>query len=403
VRAVAAALLFLAVRVAIALTQESFFDELFTVWLARRPFASILSALLHDSGPPLYYFLARIPDVMGERALSIVFASVPMIWLLREKRWMAALLLAVHPAAAIFAATARPYALCGALIALAILLLERERWGWAATAMVAAAYTHFAAAFFLPLLWGADTRRRRFAVFAAVAFFPGLFLAFAQPREATAWMQRPDLAGILQPLTFLGENPSLALTLAAFALTCVAVARSRRYAAFVLLPLALCVTLSLVRPSLYPLRFASLLAFPLALWIADSLPRWGRTARIALTTAFIALGLASIATNLDTPPNDYREAATALRKNAPANTKIVATGYLYLETVDQLGEERVEAFPPEQALHPGWRAQFRAAKVPSGSFIWTGERGAPELRTIVEQRRVALLYQNARAMIFRVD
>ena len=127
-RAVAAALVFLAVRAAIAFTQEPFFDELFTVWMARRPFFAIVPSLLNDSGPPLYYFLARIPDVMGERVLSIVFALVPMVWLLREKRWMAALLLAVHPAAAIFAATARPYALCGALIAVAILLMERERW-----------------------------------------------------------------------------------------------------------------------------------------------------------------------------------------------------------------------------------------------------------------------------------
>ena len=108
-------------------------------------------------------------------------------------------------------------------------------------------------------------------------------------------------------------------------------------------------------------------------------------------------------TNRSTPANDYRAAAIELSKNAPANAKIVATGYLYLETVHQLGDGRVEAFPPEQAQHPGWRASFRGAEVPSGPFIWIGERGAPELQVILEDRRAALLYQNARALVFRVE
>jgi hypothetical protein len=399
VRAFAAALIFLGIRAILALTQEPFFDELFTVWMAHRPFASILPALLNDSGPPLYYLLARIPDVTGERMLSIAFASVPLLWLLREKRWTAAMLLAVHPAAAVFAATARPYALCGALIAIAILLLEKGRDGWAATAMVAAAYTHFAGAFFLPLLL---FRNRRAALLAAVAFLPGLALAFAQPRAATAWMQPPDFAGVLQAFAFVGDEPALVVVIAALLLTLLAVCRSTRYAPFVLIPLALCVGLSLIRPSYYPFRFASLTAFPLVLWIDDSLQRWGRAMRIALFTALLAAGVAALA-NVHRPPDDYRAAAVALKNSTPANASIVASGYLYLETVHQLGETGVQAYPPEQAMHPGWRVQTTTAPLPRGPFLWIGERAAPELAAIRRERRVTLLFQNARALILRVD
>ncbi|HEX2059776.1 MAG TPA: hypothetical protein VHK90_03470, partial [Thermoanaerobaculia bacterium] len=267
---VALVLAFLVLRVVVLIAREPFFDELFTVWLAGKPFSAIVPALLHDSGPPLYYFVARIPSVTAERVLSIVFASVPLFVLLQQKRWIAALLLAVHPAAAILSAAARPYALAGALIAIGILLLERERAGSAAAAFVAAAYTHFAAAFFLPLLLFARVSwRRRIVVsaIAAIAFLPGLLLALRQPPEATAWMARPDLAGVLQALAFIGDQPvALGVMLAAFVLTLVAASRSWRLAPLALLPLALCLGVALFRPAYFPSRFASLLAFPLALW-----------------------------------------------------------------------------------------------------------------------------------------
>ena len=69
------ALLFLILRIAVLVAREPFFDELFTVWLAGKPFSAVLPVLLHDSGPPLYYFIARIPSVTAERVLSIAIAS----------------------------------------------------------------------------------------------------------------------------------------------------------------------------------------------------------------------------------------------------------------------------------------------------------------------------------------
>jgi hypothetical protein len=410
------ALLFLAVRAAIAWARDPFYDELFTVWMARRPFSGILPALLVDSGPPLYYFIARIPSVMAERVLSIAFACVPLVLLLREKRWTAAALLAIHPAAAILGATARPYALCGALLAVGVLLIEREKIEGAAAAFVAAAYTHFAAAFFLPTLLLARVSWRRRIVtcaLAGIAFLPGLLLSLQQPRAATAWMTLPDAAGLLNAIAFFGDDPALPMGLmaSAFALTIVAASRSWRFAPFVLVPLALCLGVTgLLRPAYFPIRFASLIAFPLVLWIADSLGRWGSVTRKVLFALLIAMGLgvfyAGLVAHLGRPLSDYRLAAIALRQNAGANDQIVATGYLYLETVHQLGESRVRAFPPEQAEHPGWRVPSRdnasRASLPRGSFLWIGERGSAELELIRRQRETRLVYENPRALIVLV-
>lgn len=416
VLALAVAVAFLILRIAVLAARDPFFDELFTVWLAGKPFSAIVPALLNDSGPPLYYFVARFPSVTAERVLSIAIASVPLFVLLHQKRWVAALLLSFHPAAAILSAAARPYALAGALIAIAILLLERERLGGAAAAFVAAAYTHFAAAFFLPLLLLARVSwRRRIAAgaIAAIAFLPGLLLALRQPREATAWMPAPDPGGLLNSLAFIGDDPGppLWLMAGAFALTIVAGARSWRRAALALLPLALCLGVTIFRPAYFPIRFASLLGFPIALWLAESLERWPPLVRRGLTAALVLTGLGSIfagvVEHMRRPMSDYRVAAIELRRNAPPDEPIVATGYLYLESVHQFGEERVQAFPPEQAIHPGWRVPPRGnvntALLPRTSFLWIGERRAPELDAIRRERRVAVLFANERAAILRVE
>nr|MDQ3283698.1 hypothetical protein [Acidobacteriota bacterium] len=115
--------LFFLVRLVLLVVREPFFDELFTVWMARRPFGEILPALRLDSGPPLYYFVARLTDVIALRALSLAFATATLIVILtrrslRNVKWSAALLLAVYPPAALFAVDERAYALCGLFVAI---------------------------------------------------------------------------------------------------------------------------------------------------------------------------------------------------------------------------------------------------------------------------------------------
>src|SRR5204862_6160055 len=100
------------------------------------------------------------------------------------------------------------------------------------------------------------------------------------------------------------------------------------------------------------------------------------------------------------PMDDYRDAALHLQGTTGP---IVASGYLYLEAVSVVGE-RVTAFPPEQAQHPGWRAlPAPGSKPPDGTFLWIGERFAPELQIIRGARRIAPLYVNRSAAIVKVN
>lgn len=409
------ALLFLFLRTALFHARDPFFDELFSVWMARQPFGALLSNLEVDSGPPLYYLFARLPGVPMLRLLSLLFAALPVAVLLRQKRWIAALLLAVHPAAALFAVTARPYALCATFLAIGILFVERDRVWPAAAAFVAASYTHYLGVLFLPTLFfcRAPLRRRILAMAAAgMGFVPAFLLSLAQPAEATAWMTRPDLQAVLATVAFLSDQPAVAIifTAAAAALTLVAASRSWRHAPFVLVPLALVVALSFVRPALYGVRFASLLAFPLALWIEESALVWAKAGRVFLVGLLAAVGTSAIAldvmTNLQAPIDDYRAAAIVLRQHATGADTIVATGYLYLETVHQLPDRRVTAFPAEQAIHPGWRTSLSrdlsGERLPHDSFVWIGEKAAPELAAIRRGRRTRVLYANPRAAILRV-
>ena len=62
------------------------------------------------------------------------------------------------------------------------------------------------------------------------------------------------------------------------------------------------------------------------------------------------------------------------------------------------------AFPPEQAVHPGWRAMpASGSELPAGTFLWIGERGAPELAIIRRSRKITPLYVNENAAIVKVN
>ncbi|HEX7153315.1 MAG TPA: hypothetical protein VF618_17650 [Thermoanaerobaculia bacterium] len=435
-------LLFLAVRVALLLAREPFFDELFTVWLARQPYSAILPALLHDSGPPLYYFFARIPSVTALRVLSLMVACVPFALLLWRRKFMEAALLAVYPPAVLFAVDARAYALCGALLAVAIVLLDARRPYAAAVVMALAAYSHYYAVLFFPLLLlgvpadragsaGANDRAgghgshssyrsygsHRFSIVpaltAAILFLPGFWLALRQPREAMAWNRDQSLFAPLLNLSFAGDYPHALLLAVPIAVAIIATMllgitgmRATRYLPFIVVPLILATLFALTgRTVYYPLRFEAVLAFPLVLWLGASLGRWYKPPRRVLFVALMLLGVFSLyrgtIDHLRRPLDPYRQTALVLREHA-GNATVVASGYLYLEAVNQLGG-RVIAFPSEQAQHPGWRATALVdpATLPP-VFLWVGERGAPELGVISRARRTSILFENDKSLIVRV-
>jgi hypothetical protein len=411
-------LLFLALRVLLLFVRAPFFDELFTRWIAGKSFAGILAALRLDSGPPLYYFVVHAvgdPSIAATRVLSLVCAAISIVLILRGTRWApaAALLFAVLPPAVLFAADARAYAMCAMFVTIAVLAIDRDRPFVAALALVLAAYSHYYGVLFFPILlltaagpaaiqpagrrryvwsWRYALGRRRFAslALAVVLFMPGFWLARQQPAGAREWMTSAWPDGLFM-------RPPVALAIVG-AIAVLASLRINRYLFMVVVPLILAVALGVY----VPMRFEAVIAAPLVLWIAASL-RQNRF-RLALMAALVGTCLAwsvlGIIDHANRPPDSYRHAARWVSANTAANQNVVASGYCYLETLMN-GHPRVNAFPPEQAEHPGWRALPQAGlRSPAGLFFWIGERNAPELDVFVrDRRRIQPLFINDRAMV----
>jgi len=376
-------LLFLAARIPLLFVRQPFFDELFTRWISAKSFAGIVDALRYDSGPPLYYWLLQLlgdPPLLVMRALSLLFAAIAFAVVLKM-RVEAAALLAVFPPAVLLSVDARAYALCAMFVALAILALESDRPWTAAAMLVLAAYSHYYGVLFFPLLW----KQWRALAVTIVLFIPGFWLAAHQPAGARQWMS------LAWPHALFVRPPVVLAIIACVATAAAAVGgrSGRRYMPMTLAPLVLAIVLGVY----VPLRFESVIAVPLALWLAPA----KRVILIPLGVAFAAWTALGIVDHAQRPIDDYRVAAAYV---ARMNEPVVASGYLYLETIMQ---RPAIAFPPEQAQHPGWRAVARSGSgLPSGAFIWIGERNAPELSLIRRARRIDVLCANARAIVVKV-
>jgi hypothetical protein len=377
--------LFFAPRIVLLYVRQPFFDELFTRWISAKPFGGILQALHYDSGPPLYYFLMHLlgnPPILVVRGLSLLFATIALVALLVKRQFSAAALLAVFPPAVLFAVDARAYALCAMFVTLGILALDSEKPYAAAIAFVAAAYSHYYGALFIILL----ARRWRALALAIVLFAPGAWLALHQPRGSMAWVgsfpQYPEA---------LFARPPLWLIAVAVLLVVAAAVRVNRYTVMTLVPLALALALRVY----FPLRFESVIAPPLVLWLAASARKILIPLLIAVWLTICAVGIFD---HFQRPIDDYRDAALHL---GDVREPVVASGYLYLETIMV---HPASAFPAEQALHPGWRATATTgSELPPGTFIWIGERYAPELALIQRSRSITPLYVNGRALIVKVN
>lgn len=402
---VTAVIVFLAARLALLIVREPFFDELFSVWMARQPFSQIIPNLLNDSGPPLYYFLARFDSVMALRCLSLAFACAQFVIVARYS-WISALILALYPPAALFAVDARAYALCGLFVTAGVIAMRKQKLDLAAVMFVLAAYSHYYGVLFFPLPLageGGAKRRVRAVLLEAILFIPGFIMAFNQPWAATAWNREPIWAPLVN-LSAAGRYPEALFTPApwivvAIALVLLFIAAEWKLAsaAPVFVPIILAIVFQLAGRHVYfPMRFEAVLAGPIALWL------WRARPRFAIPLALIGAYVIASGTfdHARRPPDPYREAALIVARSVKPTETIVATGYLYLETVVALDRD-VIAWPKEQALHPGWRATVtpNPAELPKGPFIWIGERGAPELRSLTGVRSVRPLFTNQRTII----
>jgi hypothetical protein len=439
--ALAIAILFAGIRLLHLVWRPAFFDELFTVWIARFELRAMLASLALDSGPPLYYLIVRAAtggdaSVLAARIVSFGAATTLLVVILRSKRlgtaaFPAAMLLSVFAPHVYFSAEGRAYALAGALAGIGCLGLsawgEEGRKGALALATVcflAAAASHYYGVFFfaLPLAVGLLGRTRRTALegltasmTAGVLFVPGLLLAARQPSESIAWIRMVGEApSALEPLLQLGmiaayprafvTPPPLWVSAIALTVTWLVLvagmrsAAARRWAVMTLVPVVFAILFTLAGRQVYfPFRFESVIAGPFAILLAVSLGTFkGRALRAAAMAALIALGFVScyfgVVSALARRPDPRRAAASFIRENVPPEIPIVASGYAYLETVAQRAPEwspRLQGFPREIEAHPGWSLPFERSEaaeelgmLPPVPFVWIGERGSGEHRAL---------------------
>ena len=406
--------LFSGLRGAFLAVREPFFDDLFTVWIARMPFREMMDALRLDSGPPLYYLLVRlaVPLREGAAAIELVervrffsfaigFATLLVVLGARHlgnTRYVAALLFACFPPAMLFATEARAYALCGLLAGLCAILLHR--WsetgrtvllGFAVLFAVLAAWSHYYGVVLLPLplvagLFGQGRKLIGRGVAAAISgsllFIPGLMLALAQPRDAVRWMtvESRDAPAILlsalrqlgfaasYPAALLEPMPAAAQLVSAAVIGLLFIFGVRRsttarfFFAMTLAPVLFIAMIGLFREAAYfPLRFESVLSVPFTIAVGASLLALTPKLRIAATMTLLVLALlvtyASLMSAVRGSRDPFREAAFATRSGLGTDAFILASGFSYLETISQAGDRwspQIFAFPAEQARHPGW-------------------------------------------------
>ena len=407
--------LFFVLRLPLLRYRQPFFDELFTRWISAKSFAGIVAALRYDSGPPLYYFLVHL--FQNGRLISLVASLIAIVLLLRKEHFFAAAFVAVFPPSVLLAVDARAYALCALFVTIGVLYEKYE-----AIAFVLAAYSHFYGVLFFPLL----VRKPKSLLLAIVLFAPGFALAAVQPGAAREWMTRtwpealftrPPLAlAIIGGLALLWfcvapapsparsniDAPPSAARPFFIAPTRASAPHRGQYLAMVGVPLLLAIVLRVY----VPLRFESVIATPLALCIAEGVRARRGVLQEALASVLLGAAaiwsVAGIIDHANRPPDAYRRAAVWAAQNVPRQERLVASGYLYLETVEA-GRPDASAYPMEQAIHPGWRALATVKDVvPQPPFVWIGERGSRELSLIAKDHRVELLCFNDRAMVARI-
>ncbi|HSN68411.1 MAG TPA: hypothetical protein VLV48_04145, partial [Thermoanaerobaculia bacterium] len=315
-----------------------FFDELFTVWIASQPPDHILEALLHDSGPPLYYFVVHLAGiaswgVVAARVISLLAATALVAAILFSRRLgnaalAAALLLAVFAPHVHFSTEGRAYALAGALAGGGCLALaawsaggKRAALALGTLLLVGAAASHYYGVLFFPLPFALALLARRpravaegaiASAAAGIAFLPGFLLASRQPSESIVWMRlvgrAPSSLDPLANLAMIAEYPQVFIAPApqwlpflALALTAVVVvagarsAEARRWGVMTLVPVAMAIAFGLAGRNVYfPVRFEAVLAAPFVCWLGTSLLAISkRPLRSALTVALLALGVVS--------------------------------------------------------------------------------------------------------------
>jgi hypothetical protein len=395
-----------AARLRLLIDRPLWFDEVFTLWASRLPFRQLVDVLRNDSGPPLFYLLEKPFVAIGERLASDVFARVlpfasTLLLLVgafalpsRAARIRFVVLASVSPLLLLYSAEARAYALLSLtgllLFLLALVLPERPR-NLAAIALLAAVslYLHYLGLFAVAALAAVAAAEKRPRSALAALGGSALFLFWgpmmrAQPRQAVAWMHEPAAefaTGILASLGGAGRipppfGPPLPLALIALGgvvgvVLAASLARSwhvdpelRRASAFLVLFFGAVLFASLARPIAFAGR-TEMAVLPVWLW---TVALAGERSRFVRGATWSAVAIASLSTILlvvaPRGPSVAARTLEALERTGRPGDVLFAGASFYLPA--RLAADRgrlpmsVQAFPLEQAAHPGWTVPRRS-------------------------------------------
>ncbi len=233
--------------------QSLWYDELFSVLVAKRPFSDMLSRLVNsDVHPPLYYIFLHVALRIGHsdfvaRLVSFLFASLSLpLFYLCVCRWLdekvalvATGLLAISPFHVLFAQEARMYALLGFWVLGMVWFFGRawengrfRDWLLFTLCAVLALYTHNLAFLYLlaidvyALLTGLRQRWRPLALAHLAAFLcllPWVWVWVGQAERVQAgfWAAPPTPLGLFLAVYLMLFGPSAPLWLVPVGLTAV--------------------------------------------------------------------------------------------------------------------------------------------------------------------------------------
>jgi len=223
--------------------RQTWYDENFTLLLARLPLADLFAATAGDVHPPLWYLLCWLPaqlDLPGWAIcrLPALLASLLCLWVfwlvLKEMalsprvREVAFILFALLPSQIYYAQEGRQYSLLTLLFLLGWLLILRRRWLGLFFATLALLYLHNYGMFYAAALWIAGMVHDRkqwlpmtlYMFYAGALFLPWLGIIFGQMSEihGSYWMVYFTPASIMSDIAsaFWSKSTSLGVILLSF-------------------------------------------------------------------------------------------------------------------------------------------------------------------------------------------
>jgi hypothetical protein len=426
-----AAAIFVVLRVALIEKRPPDIDEIFTVWLVRKPAAAMMATLVRDTGPPLYYFVLHalgITSLVAARSFSVICAAAACLLAIVtarsvQARGAIAFVMAADVHSVFFGAEARTYALCGAGVAAMTLALDRwivdgqRRWlGIAMAAVLITSYGHYYGVLFFPVPFVvalvARRDRLRDAFVASVAplllFMPGFVLLSRQPPEGVAWMRIADpLQRVVMVAASFGRiapdarHPfsnallGFVVTIVGVALLIVSLWRTRNVAGarlflvILMVPIVGAIALAAAGFTAYfPVRFESLLVAPAALWIVTAAgPRW--------SAAAFAIGLVASIDLLRTPlppPAPQHAIAVVIATHTAPTIPIAASRLVFLELTalrPSIAFPRVYGVAPfASATDADVARDLASLPLPC---VWGGASGSPEARALSLRFRTRVL------------